>query len=179
MTSREVYNYLKVEGIDKLYKKFEKYFAEVDTWADRFATGDLLNEYELSQALDRLTGIYMRFHIIAEAIDSYKTNQELDFKVKAYKEAEESGKKVTISQIEELARQSTKNLRTYRGDFLNYSESAEKGIITCQARLKRQSVEKGAKGVDFTGDVNSPAVQERKYDTNDVINQTPDVGWNA
>ena len=26
MTSREVYTYLKIEGIDKLYKKFEKYF---------------------------------------------------------------------------------------------------------------------------------------------------------
>ena len=171
MTSREVYNYLKVEGIDKLYKKFEKYFTEVDTWADRFATGDLLNEYELSQALDRLTGIYMRFHIIAEAIDSYKTNEELNFKVKAYKEAEESGKKATISQIEEMSRASTKELRTYRGDFLNYSESAEKGIITCQARLKRQSVEKGAKGVDFTGDVNAPAVQQRQAE------EKPDVGW--
>jgi hypothetical protein len=67
MTSKDVYNYLKVEGIDKLYKKFEKYFTEVDTWADRFATGDLLNELELSHALDRLTGIFMRFHIIAEA----------------------------------------------------------------------------------------------------------------
>lgn len=171
MTSLEVYNYLKVEGIDKLYKKFEKYFTEVDTWADRFATGDLLNEYELSQALDRLTGIYMRFHIIAEAIDSYKTNQELNFKVMAFKEAEANGKKPTISQIEEEARNSTKDLRTYRGDFLNYSESAEKGIITCQARLKRQSVEKGAKGVDFTGDVNSPAVSER--------NTQQDVGWSA
>ena len=72
MTSRDVVNYLNVEGMDKLYKKFEKYFLEVDTWADRFATGDLLNEYELSQALDRMTGIYIRFHIIAEALDSYK-----------------------------------------------------------------------------------------------------------
>lgn len=168
MTSKDVYNYLKVEGIDKLYKKFEKYFIEVDTWADRFATGDLLNELELSQALDRLTGIYMRFHIIAEAIDSYKTNQELDFKVKAYKEAEENGKKATISQIEELARASTKELRTYRGDFLNYSEACEKAISTCQARLKRLSVESAAKKVDFHGETSQPAVIERKKD----------IGWN-
>lgn len=180
MTSREVYNYLKVEGIDKLYKKFEKYFAEVDTWADRFATGDLLNEYELSQALDRLTGIYMRFHIIAEAIDSYKTNQELDFKVKAYKEAEESGKKVTISQIEELARASTKDLRTYRGDFLNYSEACEKAILTCQARIKRLTVEKGAKGIDWSGEV--PVEQKRPEPTPIPTKGQPmnqDVGWDG
>lgn len=171
MTSKDVINYLNVEGMDKLYKKFEKYFLEVDTWADRFATGDLLNEFELSQALDRMTGIYIRFHIISEAIDSYKTNQELNYKVKAFKEAESRDKKPTISQIEEEARQSTKELRTYRGDFQSYSDACEKAIITCQARLKRQSVEKGAKGVDFTGDVNSPAVSER--------NTQQDVGWNA
>lgn len=169
MTSRDVVNYLNVEGMDKLYKKFEKYFLEVDTWAERFATGDLLNEYELSQALDRMTGIYIRFHIIAEAIDSYKTNQELNYKVKAFKKAEVDGKKATISQIEEEARATTSELRTYRADFLSYSEGAEKAIITCQARLKRQSVEKGAKGVDFTGDVNAPAVQQKQQD----------VGWNA
>jgi hypothetical protein len=171
MTSKDVIVYLNVEGIDKLYKKFDKYFLEVDTWADRFATGDLLNEYELSQALDRMTGIYIRFHIISEALDSYKTNKELNYKVKAYKEAEESGKKATISQIEELARATTSDLRTYRSDFQSYSEGAEKAIITCQARLKRQSVESAAKGVDFKGDVNSPAVQEHK------TGKKPDVGW--
>ena len=159
MTSKEVYGYLTSEGMDKLYKKFEKYFAEVDTWSERFATGDLLNEYELSQALDRLTGIYMRFHIIAEAIDSFKTNKELDYKVKAF---HVEGKKPIISQIEEEAREATKDLRTYRGDFLNYSESAEKGILTCQARLKRLSVESSARGIDFKGELSQPAVIEKK-----------------
>jgi len=173
MTSRDVINYLNVEGMDKLYKKFEKYFTEVDTWADRFATGDLLNEYELSQALDRMTGIYIRFHIISEALDSYKTNKELDFKVKAFRDAEAKDKKPTISQIEEEARASSKDLRTYRGDFQAYSDACEKAIITCQARLKRLTVESGAKGINFTGDVNSPAVVKKQEQP---INQ--DVGWN-
>jgi hypothetical protein len=169
MTSREVFNYLKVEGVDKLYKRFDKYFVEVDTWSERFASGDLLNEFELSHALDRLTGIYMRFHIIAEAIDAYKTNQELSFKVKAFNS---EGKKV-VSQIEQEARASTQDLRTYRGDFLNYSESAEKAIISIQARLKRLTVEKGARGVDFTGEMSQPAVQEKQEE------QKKDVGWNG
>lgn len=166
MTSKEVYQYLKVEGVEKLYKRFEKYFQEVDTWSERFASGDLLNEFELSHALDRLTGIYMRFHIIASAIDSIKTNDELSFKVKAFSG---EGKKV-VSQIEQEARETTKDLRTYRGDFLNYSESAEKAIISIQARLKRLTVEKGAKGVDFTGEMSQPAVQEKQQGN-------ADVGW--
>jgi len=167
MTSREVINYLNVEGMDKLYKRFEKYFAEVDSWSERFATGDLLNELELSHALDRLTGIYIRFHIIAEAIDAYKTNKELSYKEKAFADAE---KKPNVSQIEQEARASTKDLRTYRGDFLSYSEACEKGITTCQARLKRQSVESAAKGVDFKGETSQPAV---------IKKQQEDVGWNA
>ena len=165
MTSGEVYNYLKVEGIDKLYKKFEKYFIEVDNWSERFATGDLLNEYELSQALDRLTGIYQRFHIIAEAIDAIKTNEELDYKVKAFKV---EGKKPIVSQIEEEARQSTKELRTYRTDFQSYSDAAEKGIVTAMARLKRLTVESAAKGIDFKGETSQPAV---------IKKQQEDVGW--
>ena len=165
MTSGEVYNYLKVEGIDKLYKKFEKYFIEVDNWSERFATGDLLNELELSQALDRLTGIYQRFHIIAEAIDAIKTNEELDYKVKAFKV---EGKKPIVSQIEEEARQSTKELRTYRTDFQSYSDAAEKGIVTAMARLKRLTVESAAKGIDFKGETSQPAV---------IKKQQEDVGW--
>jgi len=166
MVSKEVRDYILNNGIEKLYKSCESRFAKVDYWADQFMSGDLLDEYQLSKALDELTGCFMRFHIIAEAIDAYKTNKELDFKVKAFAI---EGKKPVVSQIEEEARASTKDLRTYRADFLNYSESAEKGILTCQARLKRLSVESAAKGIDFKGETSRPEV---------VKKQQTDVGWN-
>jgi len=119
-----------------------------------------------------MTGIYIRFHIIAEAIDSYKTNQELNYKVKAFKKAEVDGKKPTISQIEEEARASTKELRTFRSDFQSYSDACEKGIITTQARLKRLSIESSAKGIDFKGNVNAPAAQVHRQE------EKKDVSWN-
>jgi len=173
MTSRDVAHYIEVEGIEKLVNKYEKYFEQVDKWSAQFVEGDLLDENELSYALQQLTGAYQRFHVIASAIDDYKTNQELNFKVRAYRKAEEDGKKATISQIEEEARHSTSLLRTHRGNFLSYAEACEKGIISCQAKLKRTSVESGAKGIDFKGDVNSPAVVKKQEQP---INQ--DVGWN-
>ena len=159
MTSRDVKQYIEKEGMNKLYKKFDKYFKEVDKIADEFATGDLLDEYQLSHSLDRLTGIYARFHVIAGAIDSYKKNKELDFVVKRFDEARANDEKINVSQIEKEARASTKDLREYRSDFLNYSESAEKAIVTCQARLKRLTVEKSAKGIDFTGDTSNESKQ--------------------
>lgn len=157
MTSKEVVNYIEKEGIDKLYKRFEKYFIEVDNISEEFATGDLLDEYRLSFIMDRLTGIFMKFNIIAEAIDSYKTNLELDYSVSRFKDKD---KKLSVAQIEKEARQSTNNLREYRGDFLNYATSAEKGILTCQARIKRLSFEKAARGVDATGDLSNAVKKE-------------------
>jgi hypothetical protein len=56
---------------------------------------------------------------------------------------------------------------------LAYSEGAEKAIITCQARLKRQSVESSAKSIDFKGDTSQPAV--KKYQEE----QKKDVTWNG
>ena len=166
MTSKEIIQYIIDDETDKLYKKFEKYFEEVDKWSETFATGDLLDEYTLSHALDRLTGIYMKFHIIAEAIDSYKTNQELDYSVKTFKECKG---KANVSKIDKESRASTNELRLFRADFLNYAESAEKGIGTCQSRLKRLTVEKGAKGIDYTGEVkdngttDAPQKKEKKW----------------
>ena len=164
MTSKEIVQYVKNDEMDKLYKKFEKYFEEVDKWSETFATGDLLDEYTLSSALDRLTGIYMKFHIIAEALDSYKTNQELNYSVTAFKNCKG---KPNVSQIDKESRESTRALRLYRADFLNYAESAEKGIGTCQSRLKRLTIEKGAKGIDHTGEVTNDettdATNEKKW----------------
>jgi hypothetical protein len=171
MVSKDVRDYVQNNGVDKLYKTCESRFAKVDYWSDQFINGGLLDEYELSKALDELTGCYIRFHIIAETLDAMKTNLELDYKVKAFKEAEAKEKKPTISQIEEEARQSTKEFRTYRADFLSYGEAAEKGIISVQARLKRQTVQKAALGVDFTGDMAQPAVQQRQTE------EKKDVSW--
>ncbi len=159
MVSKDVVNYIENEGMNKLYTKFKKHFELVDKWSDTFVRGSLLDEFELSCALDALTGVYMRFNVVAMAISAYKTNKELAFIEKAFAEAE---KKPNVTQIKESARASTKELRTWRSDFLNYAQSAEKGIISAQSRLKRLTVEKGAKGVDFTGDVNNTSSHPEK-----------------
>jgi len=173
MVPKEVRDYIHSNGIETLYNNCKKYFEKVDYWSDQFVSGDLLDEFQLSKALTELTGSFQRCHIIGMTLESYKTNKELDYKILAYKKAEADGKKVTVSQIEEEARASTHQFRTYRSDFNCYSEAAEKGIITCQALLKRQSVEKGAKGIDFQGDMSNPAVVERQTPTT----QPKDISW--
>ena len=160
MQIKEIKKYIDSNGIEKLYKKFEAKFTIVDEWNEKFVVGDLLNEQELSYALQQLTGIYGMFSIIGEAINSYKVNEELAFIEKAFRDAE---KKPNVSQIKESARASTKELREYRSDFLNYAQSAEKSIGSVQSRLKRLTTEKGARGIDFTGEIkNAEKAKEEK-----------------
>lgn len=175
MVSKDVRDYIDNNGIDKLYKSCESRFAKVDYWSDQFVCGDLMDEYQLSKALDELTGCYIRFHIIASALESYKSNKELDYKVTGYKKAESDGKKATVSQIEQEARQHSADLRTYRGDFLGYAEACEKGIITIQARLKRLTIEKGAKGIDFTGDTANAVSYEQLPNTATPLPKQPET----
>lgn len=133
---------------DKLYKRYKKSFDLVDEWNEKLTSGDLLTEYELSYCMDKMTGIYGNLSIVGEGIDAVKTNRELSF---IENEFSKDGK-TSVSKTEKLARASTKNLREYRADFLNYANAASKTIGTCQSRLKRLTVEKGAKGVDYTGE---------------------------
>ena len=149
MTSKEVKKLLESDaGKTKLYFDHKKYFDLVDSLNTKFAEGGLFNEYELSDTMEKLTGCYGKFVIIGNAVDAYKTNRELDYIAKAFADA--TGKP-NVSQIKELARSSVQQLREIRGDFLNYSEASQKGIGTCQSRLKRLTVEKGAKKIDYTG----------------------------
>lgn len=153
MTSRDIKELLQAEtGIKELYHKHKKYFDLVDSWTTRFAEGDLLDEYSLADAMEKLTGCYGKFVIVGNAIDAYKTNKELSYKETKFAELRANKEKPNVSQLNEQARASTSELRAIRADFLNYADASQKGIGTCQSRLKRLTVEKGAKKVDYTGE---------------------------
>lgn len=160
MTSKDIRTLLSSDaGKKELYTVHKKYFDLVDSWMTQFAEGDLLNEYQLADAMDKLTGCYGKCIIVGNAVDAYKINQELSFIEKAFKKTD---KKPNVSQIKEEARASTSELRGIRGDFLNYAEASQKGIGTCQSRIKRLTIEKGAKKTDYVGEV---PVEDAKPDT--------------
>jgi hypothetical protein len=50
------------------------------------------------------------------------------------------------------ARSKVSDLRRYASDFTRYSYSAQNTVTVAQSRLKRLTVEKGNKGVDFCGE---------------------------
>lgn len=153
MTSNEVKKILNQEnGQNKLYKMCENHFNLVDKWEDRLVNGDLLIEYELSECIDKLTGCQMKFSPIAGALEAIMISKEYDNEVKGYAKIEKL-KTQDCSVVRANARSSVNDLRGIVSDFRTYFIASEKCVTSAQSRMKRLTVEKGAKRVDYTGEV--------------------------
>lgn len=153
MLPGEIKDHLKTEeGRDKLYKMFIPTFELVDKYSDELEGKDLLTEYELKDTQQKLTGAYMKLYVISDTADTVKTNAELNNFDQEAEVLRKAGKKVTVSDINMQSRAKSGDLRTIRNTFLRYATACEKGIITCQSILKKQTNEKGYKGVDHTGE---------------------------
>lgn len=151
MTSKDVRKMLEQEnGQNKLYKICETHFNLVDKWEERLVTGDLLNEYELSDCIDKLTGCQMRFSPIAGALEAIMISKEHNEEVKGYSKIEKL-KAQDCSVVRANARASVNDLRGIVSDFRNYFIASEKAVTSAQSRMKRLTVEKGARRVDYTG----------------------------
>lgn len=161
MTSKEVYNYLSNNEIDKLYKKYENCFVLIDNWSDKLIKGDLLTEFELAQCMDNSTGVYAKLASVCGALEAIMLETEYNSEIKEYNALE----KVKTSDnpiVKAKARASVNDLRRYVSDFNSYLISAEKMILTAQSRIKRLTLEKSARGIDFTGDSSNVPEESKK-----------------
>jgi len=156
MTSRDINKLIKEgdKGVEKLYASHMKYFNLVDTWAETLTNGDLLDEYEISQCMERLTGCLMKLGTVAGALEALMAEKEHGEEVKGYAEIEKV-KAQDVSIVKAKARDKISKIRKWSTDFRNYFYSAQSGVVTAQSRLKRLTVEKGAKRVDRTGETSN------------------------
>ena len=152
MTSKEIIIYIEKEGIDKLYKKMKKYFGIVDTISDSLIEGDLLGEYELAYTHDRLQGIYAKFYTIAQVLESYRDSERANTKIREHDKLEKY-RTQDSTILNAKADVSVKEIDNYYRDFQSYAQACSQLAIGCQARLKRLTVDKGNKCIDYTGEV--------------------------
>jgi hypothetical protein len=165
MLPGEIKDLLKtVEGRDKLYNIHVPTFELVDKYANDLEGKDLLTEYELKDTQQKLTGAYMKLYIISDTANTVKANFELNFFDKEAEVLRKAKKKVTVSDINTQARAKSGDLRTIRNTFLRYATACEKGIITCQSILKKQTNEKGFKGIDHVGEAPPLGSDESKQE---------------
>ena len=152
MVSNEIIQFIKDDKVAQLYKKFEKSFNIIDTWADTFIDGNLLCEQELAYCLDQSTGIYSKLSPVVNALESYIARLEYNKEADGYKSAEKlNAPAVSLAKAE--ARAFVSDVRDYLGDFKGYYDGAKQNICSAQSRLKRLVVEKGAKKAGYTGEV--------------------------
>jgi len=154
MTSKEVKKIFDDNEIPSLYKTYKKYFDLIDSWADKFIDGDLLSEYDLKYAQQQLNGCQTKLNSIAGALEAMVIQYENNYIL-------EEEKQFTNIRVQDqnhckaYARAKTSELRRYASDFTRYVYSAQNAVVTVQSLLKRQTVEKGNKNLDYTGDTNS------------------------
>lgn len=151
MTSKEVKKMYENKEIEKLYKECTKYFNLIDSWADKFIGGDLLSEYDLKYAQQQLNACQTKLNPIAGALEALLIEYENNYMLKE----EKTFDKIRIQDKDHckaFGRFEASDLRRYASDFTRYVYSAQSAVITVQSLLKRQSIEKGNKGIDFTGE---------------------------
>jgi len=161
MTSKEIKKLYDDGKIEEIYKKSIKFFELIDNWSERLIGGDLLNEYELKQCIQQLNGCQIKLNPIAGCLDSMLIEYENRYQIKE----EESFEKVRIQDqntAKAKARLKASDLRRYSADFSRYVFSAQFTVTSAQSLLKRTTVEKGNKGVDFTGEVKQEQKEETK-----------------
>jgi len=154
MTSAKIKEILQEKnGKVKLYALCKKHFDLVDQWEERLTAGDLLNEYELAQCMERLTGCMMKFGPISGALESQKEFILQNQLVVEQAKFEDKFRTQDNDIAKARARKTAEELGDIATDFRHYFYASQSAVVMAQSRLKRLSVEKSAKGVDFTGEV--------------------------
>lgn len=151
MTSREVKRYYEEIGISKLYKKCERYFNLIDEWADVMVEGDILDENELCKAMEQMNACQTKLNPIAGALEAMLIEHENNEIVKEESKFEKL-RMQDQNSCKAKARAKVSDLRRYASDFTRYSYSAQNTVTVAQSRLKRLVVEKGNKGVGYSGE---------------------------
>ena len=152
MVSKDVYDYIKDNKVADLYKVFAKSFVWVDEWADKMISGDLLDENELAYMLDKSTGIFAKLCPVVGALESY-VERVINNEESSYYNKQEKVKSVDPAIAKSNSRAKVSDVRDYLADFKGYLTASQQMICSSQSRLKRLVVEKGAKGVGYSGEV--------------------------
>jgi len=154
MLSGDVKKLYEEEKVDELYKKHMKYFNLIDYWADKFVDGDLLTEYDLKYAQQVLNGCQTKLNPVAGCLEAMVIQYENNYILEEEKNFE-TLRVQDHNHCKAYARAKTSELRRYASDFTRYVYSAQNAVVTVQSLLKRQTVEKANKGLDYTGDTNN------------------------
>lgn len=168
MTSHEVKNYFDTNKMHELYKITKKYFDRIDEWAEKLVDGDLLNEYELKFGQQQMNGCQTKLNPIAGALEAMLIEYENNFIVVE----EDKIEKLRIqdqNHCKAVARSKVSDLRRFASDFTRYCNSAQNTVTSFQSLLKRTTIEKANKEIDYTGE--SPVEQPSSTETppNDLV----------
>ena len=125
------------ESLNKLMEDCQSTFELINDFREQFIQGILSTSEDYRDALDKLTGAYMKLEPLYTMSIAYKENEENKFYVTTKRELEAKGEKVVAASLEKESSVAVALPRRVRNLLEGYVEAAAKGINTCQTQLKR------------------------------------------
>lgn len=125
------------EGCEKLLAEYETKFLQISMIAEQLVAREIKSYDQIDGTLTELTGLYMQLHDVTETIDTFKTGEEGRLNFQYVKDHGAKGEKVVQAQIDKLVSHDVHFLRRVRNIFAANRDRADKGIGSCQSRLKK------------------------------------------
>lgn len=140
---------MKILKIEKLLReeKFEEILEElsedmnsVDNYNDSVKAGVTQMPEEAKAIMNKMTGLFGEFTIIAEIIGTYKKQMEDNKYMKIKTESAKNNTKFTDASARREASASVQAYRRLRNIAQAYKETCDKTINTCQSTLKYEGI---------------------------------------
>ena len=126
------------EGLLELLEDCNEMIESIDNHRNAFMGNAYSSPDEYDKAMIELTGIYMYVVEIFEAAQAFKEAEEDKAYLKLRNEAIEKGEKApTDNTLKVSAHSAVANYIKIRNSFESYMLGCEKGISTCQSKLKK------------------------------------------
>ena len=126
------------KGLLELLEDCKDMIDSIDDYRNKLMGNALVTGDEYDEAMVRLTGIYMYVVEIFESAQAFKEIEEDKAYLRLRNEAIEKGEKApTDNTLKVMAHSAVANYIKIRNSFEAYMLGCEKGISTCQSKLKK------------------------------------------
>ena len=147
MDYKTIESYFQDESkLEELLMNYKEAFDTVDQQSILFKESILNNKVEIQNVLDKLTGVYMNLILPSQIAQSQKGTKEdifysqrkmeIENTIVTNKKGEPEPKKFVAAAVERESSVHIANYRRVRNIFEAYISACEKGITTCQSKLK-------------------------------------------
>jgi len=139
MDYKEIEKYASTdEGLVELLGIYQKEFDTVESIGKKLRSNVINDSSAFSETAGICAGLRTLLKIVADILDTCKTDKENRVNYAIVCELEKSGGKVVQAQIDKIVSMEVQSLRRVRNIFTTYAEHAQSNELNSLSRLKQE-----------------------------------------